>query len=140
MNIAPEDLEHLVVLLLSEGVPPGIVGRSLGLDEDFVRDVQRTLRVEKYGTDDLTEYMEQMQWDAVELARSLIKDGSPTERNRMLQAILGRQMAVAARRTPESARKAADNVLSIMDRMRTGTAASGEQSKYVVSVGEDEGA
>ena len=50
----------------------------------------------------MTEYMEQLQWDAVDEARQTIATGSAAEKSRVLGMVLGKQVALSARRTPRS--------------------------------------
>lgn len=115
-----EELESLVERLLSNGVPKSVVARSLDLDPDLVGEKLKSVRVNRYGTDDMTEYMEQLQWDAVDEARRIIETGSATEKSRTLGMVLGKQVALSARRTPESVRNSQGAVLDLLDSMREG--------------------
>lgn len=129
------ELELIVESLLVEGVPPGIVARVFTLEPDLVKEIQRNVRVKRYGTDDLTEFTEQLQWDAIDKAREVIFSGSAVDSTRFVSAILGKQIALAARRTPDSQRRATDAVLDLFEKMRTGEAGEEvveeEQSKFV---------
>ena len=87
--MTPSELEEIVHALLAEGVPPGVVARALELDPMLVKDAQAEVRVHRYGTDDITEYNEQLMWDAVDRARDVIAHGSATERDRLLQMVDG---------------------------------------------------
>lgn len=98
------ELKLLTERLLGEGVPPGVVGRVLELDPELVAETLKKVRVRKYETDDLNDYMEQMTWDAVEAARTAIATGSAAEKSRVMSAILGKQMTAAAKRNPEGQR------------------------------------
>jgi hypothetical protein len=115
-----EELETLVVRLLERGVPHSVVADTFDLDPDLVRTTQKEVRVQRYGTDDMTEYMEQLQWDAVDEARRIIEDGSATEKKQVLGMVLGKQVALAARRTPESVRNSQEAVLGLLQGMRGG--------------------
>lgn len=133
------ELELIVESLLVEGVPPGIVARVFELEPDLVKDIQRQVRVKRYGTDDLTEFTEQLQWDAIDKAREVIFKGSAVDSTRFVSAILGKQIALAARRTPDSQRRATDAVLKLFEDMRTGEPDADpeeeEQSKFVAKAG-----
>lgn len=125
-------LEAMVERLLAEGVPPGVISRAFDLNVELVKERLTHVRRAKYGTDDLSEYMEQMQWTAVEEALKTMTSGSVAEKSRFVAAILGKQMAVAARRTPEAQRKATDALMDLMADMRGGeTKTNGARSKFV---------
>jgi hypothetical protein len=127
-----EELEALVERLLTRGVPKSVVAEALDLDADLVDAKLRGVRVERYGTDDMTEYMEQLQWDAVDEARRIIEGGSAAEKSRMLGMVLGKQVALSARRTPESVRNSQEAVLGLLESMRAGKGKSKkpEPSKF----------
>jgi len=133
--VEAEELEHLVERLLCRGVPKAVVADALDLDPELVDHKQRQVRVERYGTDDMTEYMEQLQWDAVDEAHRIIQSGSATEKARMLGMVLGKQVALSARRTPESVRNSQSAVIDLMDAMRKGKAKKDpEPSKFIARI------
>jgi hypothetical protein len=114
-----EELEELTERLLINGIPKSVVARSLDLDIELVSAKLRDVRVNEYGTDDMTEYMEQLQWDAVDEARKIIATGSAAEKSRMLGMVLGKQVALSARRTPEGVRNSQGALLDLLEDMRT---------------------
>ena len=116
--MTPDELQEIVKMMLSEGVPPGVVSRVFDLDLDLVKEQQRGLRVKRYNTDDLNDYMEQMQWDAVEVARTILATGSTVEKARFVNAILGKQMTAAVKRAPEGQRDSLDKVTEMFAKMR----------------------
>ena len=126
-----EELEVLVTRLLENGVPKSVVARSLNLDPELVAHKLTEVRVNRYGTDDMTEYMEQLQWDAVDDARQIIASGSAAEKTRVLGMVLGKQVALSARRTPESVRNSQGAVLDLMEAMKNGKAKTAEKSRFV---------
>lgn len=120
MALSVPELELIVESFLVEGVPPGIIARVFDLDLDLVKRAQRKVRVQRYGTEDLVEFTEQLQWDAVDKARDIIWKGSAVDSTRFVSAILGKQISLAARRTPDSQRRATDAVLKLFEDMRSG--------------------
>ena len=104
MAITARELEALVERLLSEGVPPGVVSRSLDLDPDVVKSAMKGIRITRYGTDDLSDYTEQMQWRVIEEAMTALSTGSAAEKARVMSTVLGKQMAAASKRAPEGQR------------------------------------
>lgn len=136
-----EEVEILVERLLTNGVPKSVVARSLDLDPDLVGAKLKEVRVNRYGTDDMTEYMEQLQWDAVDDARQIIASGSAAEKTRVLGMVLGKQVALSARRTPESVRNSQDAVIDLFKGMREGPAkVATPRSKFIARLENDESA
>lgn len=128
-----EELEALVVRCLEEKVPSAVVGRIFGLDQELVDAARSQVRIQRYGTDDMTDYMEQLQWETIEDALRVLKSGSAAEKARVYSMVLGKQVALSARRTPESVRNSQDAVLGLLEGMRTGTRKprSTEPSKFI---------
>jgi hypothetical protein len=130
--ISAAELEAICERLLEEGVPPGVVARVFDLDPDLIKLAQSKVRVRRYGTEDLSEYLEQIQWDTLDRVREIIAKGSPADQVKFAGALLGKQMAVAARRTPEKQRETTDRVLAMFENMRSGEAKSDDaQSRFV---------
>ena len=84
-----DEVEWVVTRLLEEGVPPGVIARVFGLDAELVAAAQSKVRIAQHGTDDMTEYTEIMNWEAVAEARRIIAEGSAAEKSRMLGMVLG---------------------------------------------------
>lgn len=114
------ELKGIVDRLLIEGVPPGIVARAFGLDEELVKEERSRVRVKRYGTDDLVEFAEQLQWDVLDEAKKVIATGSIDDKLRVANALIGKQMALAGRRTPEAVRDVRENMLAALETMRGG--------------------
>ena len=124
--------------LLEEGVPPGVVSRVFQLDTELVKTAQSKVRVRRYGTEDLSEYLEQIQWDTLDRVRDIIASGSTSDQVKFAGAILGKQMALTARRTPETQRQITDKVMEMFDTMRTGNKEDGARSRFVAVVGDSD--
>lgn len=141
MAITVKELELIIESLLVEGVPPGIIARVFDLELNLIKDAQRKVRIKRYGTEDLVEFTEQLQWDAIDKARDIIWKGSAVDSTRFVSAILGKQIALAARRTPEAQRRATDAVLDLFTNMRNGDAPREEEERsafVAVAGGSDE--
>jgi hypothetical protein len=135
--ITARELETIVECLLEEGVPPGVVSRVFQLDPELVKTAQGKVRVRRYGTEDLSEYLEQIQWDTLDRVRDIIANGSTTDQVRFAGAILGKQMALTARRTPETQRKMTDQVMTMLEGMRTGERRDDDaRSRFVALAGD----
>ncbi len=138
MEADAEALEYLVTRSLEEGVPPSVVARIFEIDVKLVKDVLSEVRVRAYGTDDMAEYLEHVQWGALAEAFDIIRHGSYQDRTRFTAAILGKQLAVAGRRTPEGQRELQSRLEEILDKQRTGrSAAQSRPSEFVVGAAPD---
>jgi len=141
MGWTEKDLLYTVNRLCEEGVPPGVIARVFDLDEDLVKRQQKTVRLERYGTSDMEEYLEQAQWDAIDWARGVIANGSPAEQARASSFVLSKAISASGRRVPDSVKNERDRILSEMESMKTGAAeAPRERSRFVAIAGgaEDE--
>ena len=114
-----EELEGLVERCLEEGVPPGIVARVFDLDDDLIKEKQKEVRKAKYGTEDLNDYIEQIQWDIIDWAKTTMATGAPAAQARVAATVLGKQMTVAAKRTPQGERDTAEQLMEMFARMRS---------------------
>lgn len=135
MSLDAEELEHLVVTFLSNGVPVSVVARSLELDPHLVKRVLAQVHVDRYGTDDMAEYLDELRWDAIDHARKVIANGAPADQTKFAAFVLGKEIALGARRTSEATREATGSLMDALAKMRTGeTKDPGERSKFVVTV------
>lgn len=130
--MTPDEYQILTERLLEEGVPPGVVARSLELDPELVKATQKNVRVANYGTDDMTDYTEQLLWDALDAARKTLETGSAAEKSRVMGVVLGKQVALSARRTPQAVRNASEEMLERLRQMREGGPVETEMSQFVV--------
>jgi len=118
--VTGEELETITERMLEEGVPPGVVARVLDLDDELVKDTQSKVRVKRYGTDDLGDYTEQMQWKMMEVALNTLEHGSTAEKARVMSTVLGKQIAAVAKRSPEAERSQREAVEELFEQMRGG--------------------
>jgi hypothetical protein len=130
------ELELVVEKLLQEGVPSGVVARVFGLEEELIRQAVRQMRLKRYGTEDIAEYTDQLQWDAVEHAREILAHGTEADKMRLTNFTLGKHIALSGRRTPESQRRSQEELLDALRHMREGDSAvesdESEANLYVV--------
>lgn len=116
--ITAKEFEAIVERFLEEGTPPGVVSRALNLEIDLVKDAQKKVRVRKYGTDDLDDYTEQTQWDAVEVFKTVLATGSTSEKARFASIILGKQLSAIGKRKPQSQREQTEQLEDLFREMR----------------------
>jgi hypothetical protein len=119
MSVTASELQTIVEKMLGEGVPPGVVDRVFpGVGIDTIKATQKEVRVKRYGTDDLNDYLEQMQWEAIEDSLTTLRTGSAAEKSRVRSTILGKQMTAAIKRSPEGQRDSMSKMTEMFARMR----------------------
>jgi len=135
------ELVGIVNALLGEGVPPGIVARVFGLDEELVKQQLKTVRVERYGTADLESYMEATQWEVIDEARRTLVEGTAAEKARVMTMFLSKGIAAASRRVPDSVKEGREQLTATLEAMRTGEPpAPPRRSPFVAIEGGNAGA
>jgi hypothetical protein len=116
--VTADEFKTLVERMLTEGVPPAVVARIVNMDVDLIKEAQKEVRVKRYGTDDLNDYLEQMQWRTIEEAMTSLATGSSTDKARVMSTVLGKQMTAATKRMPEGQRDAGAKIQELMASMR----------------------
>ena len=97
-----DEFTEIVDRLLEVGVPPTAVAKALDLDPFVVKERINDLRVQKYGAAELAEFVQAIQWEALELFRDSMYSAPYAVRQRSVAGILGRTMSLTARQTPET--------------------------------------
>lgn len=134
MSLTGDELAYIVDRLIEEGVPAGIIARTFELEEDLVRKQQKLVRIRRYGTADMEEYLEQVQWDLIDKVRESIAGGKVADAARYSAAL--KSMMGTDRRVPDSIRAARDNVLGNFEEMRSAEPQQPkERSRFVAIAG-----
>lgn len=133
-----KELEATVNALLAEGVPAGVVSRVFDLDEDLVKEQKKRVRVQKYGTADQDEYLEQVQWDAIELTRQVLATGTNAEKARFVNQVLARGIASQSKRVSDSVKEGREELARELEAMKSGGTTPDERRSAFVVVGGDE--
>jgi hypothetical protein len=131
--VKASELEALTESLLLEGVPTEIVARVLDLDVTLIRATRDSVRVREYGTDDLAEYLRQLEWKAVMVCRrSLDGEKITPDALKTATALIGKTAAVNARRTPEKDSEQREQLLRALSSMTEddGTVAEQDTSEF----------
>jgi hypothetical protein len=97
-----EEFTEIVERLLEVGVPPTAVAKAFSIDPFIVRERMNDLRVAKYGAAELSEFVQAIQWEALELFRDSLHTAPHAMRQRSIAGILGKTMSLTARQTPET--------------------------------------
>lgn len=112
-DLTDEQLADVLHRLLMVGVPPSALAKAFDLEVGGIRELQSQVRVEQYGTAELTEAMTYLIWQGYENALHMMNEGTPANRMRMTGMILSRSISIAGRQPPESMNKVRDLLLEI---------------------------
>lgn len=124
--------ELLVRRSLEAGVPPGVVAAIFELTTDVAKELQRQVRVERYGTADMAEYLDQIQWQTLERAQQLLEGGSPEQAARIVNSVFGKQIANAGKRPSSALEEQRAELMAAMKGVREGAAVGGGPGRFVV--------
>ena len=93
----------------------GVVARVFKVDPAETKIRRDELRTKKYGTDDMQDYLTQLEWEAIDVSTRAVRgEKVPVAQQRAAQAIIGKTVAVNARRTPEKQAERLDDVLAAL--------------------------
>lgn len=133
-----EEFEFLVTRALELGVPNDITAELFELPLDTVSELQRTVRIRKFGTDDMSEYLEGIQWRSLELADRLLRQGNTDQAVKIVTAVFGRQIQAAGRRPSSDLERARAQILDRLGGMRDAAPVAVGAGRFVVgNVGVD---
>jgi hypothetical protein len=124
--------ELLVRRSLEAGVPPGVVAGIFELTTDVAKELQRQVRVERYGTADMAEYLDSIQFQTLERAQQLLEEGSPEQAARIVNSVFGRQLANAGKRPSSALEEQRAELMAAMKGVREGTASGSGPGRFVV--------
>lgn len=110
-----DEFTWIVDRLLEVGVPSTAVAKAFSIDPFVVRDRQNELRVAQYGAAELSEALANLQWQAFEEAKAMIRDAPHAVRYRFIMGILSKTMSLTARQSPETLGNLRVNLLDLMD-------------------------
>jgi len=94
--------EALLRRSLERGVPTGVVAEVFELPPDVVKEMAKEVKVTRFNTADQGEYLEYLQWLALERTEQMIRSGTPDQAAKIAAAVFGKQIQAAGRR-PSSA-------------------------------------
>lgn len=118
-ELSPEQRSEVVYALLKVGVPPSAIARALEMDVDHVRGALNHMRVEAYGTDEISEAMTHLIWCGYEEALHQIRYGAPKEKSRFIQLVLARSVALAGRADTDASEKIRSALMALSAEQRT---------------------
>ena len=118
-----DEFEHLVLRALELGVPADLTAELFELPVDTATELLRTVRVRQYGTADLPEFIEGLQWRALEHADRMLRSGSVDQAAKIVTAVFGRQIQAAGRRPSTELEEARARITQMFSQAREGTKA-----------------
>jgi hypothetical protein len=127
-----EIYEGLIRRSLEHGVPPEIVAAIYEIPADIAKEMQREVRVSQYKTADRDEYLEYLEWKALEKVGRTIEHGSPAEVARVTTAVFGRQIAAAGKRPSDALTDARKDLMAAFSGMRDGPARVSGPGRFVL--------
>jgi hypothetical protein len=133
-----EIYEGLIRRSLEHGVPPEIVAAVFEIPADIAKEMQREVRVAKFGTADRAEYLEHLEWTALERVGKTIEHGSPAEVARVTTAVFGRQIAAAGKRPSDALTDARKDLMAAFAGMRDGPAQVMGPGRFVLGGAESD--
>ena len=136
MNL--DEFEHLVLKALELGVPTDVTAELFELPVDTCAELQKRVRVERTGTSDLSDYLEGLQWRALEQADRMLRTGSSDQAVKIVNAVFGRQLQVAGRRPSSSMEEQRAKILEAFGDIRESEPVATTPGRFVVgNVGVD---
>jgi hypothetical protein len=127
-----DEFEYLVNRSLELGVPADIVAQLYEIPLDTATQLQSRVRVRQFGTDDMAEYLEGIQWRALEHADRLLRQGNSGDAVKIVTAVFGRQIQAAGRRPSSDLERARAQILDRLGSMREAPAMAGAAGKFVL--------
>ena len=127
-----ETYEILVRRALEAGVPPGVVAGIFELTTDVAKELQRQVRVERYGTADMAEYLDSIQFQTLERAQQLLEGGSAEQAARIVNSVFGRQLANAGKRPSSALEEQRAELMAAMKGVREGSAVREGPGRFVM--------
>ncbi len=104
-SLTPEQTSEVVYAFLKVGVPPSAVARAMGMDPEHVTAARSQMLTERYGTDEKSEAMDHLIWEAYEEVSWQIRNGTPANKLRYAQMILSRSVGIAGKTNPETSER-----------------------------------
>jgi hypothetical protein len=127
-----EVYEHLVIRSLQLGVPVDVAAELFELPVDTIKDIRKEVLVRDFGTSDKEEFVENLQWRALQHADTMLRTGSPDQAMRIVNAVFGRQIASAGKRPSSALEEQRAQLMDMFTDIREGSAQPSAVSRFVV--------
>lgn len=127
-----DEYEHLIVRSLELGVPTHIVGELFELPVPTAKEIQRQVRVTQFSTDDQAEFVENLQWRALQEADRMLRSGSPDQAMKIVTSTFGRQIQAAGNRPSDKVTERRNELLETLRMMRESPAVPTPAGRFVL--------
>ncbi|MGA9527158.1 MAG: hypothetical protein WBS24_03470 [Terriglobales bacterium] len=130
MNV--DEFEHLVVRSLELGVPTHIVAELYELPLATAKEIQKQVRVRDFTTDDQAEFVENLQWRALQEADRMLRSGSPDQAMKIVTSTFGRQIQAAGNRPSDKVTERRNELMETLRSMRESPAVPAAPGRFVL--------
>jgi len=130
-DLDPDLLIDLLHSLISAGVPPTTVAIALSLDPSVTRNIASSIHIRDFGTDELSEAMHHLQWQAYQSALDMLRRGTPADKIRTINMVLSRTVALAGKTDSGGLDKIRDDLTSVLSEVAE-TPPEREVSEFVI--------
>jgi hypothetical protein len=127
-----DEYQHLIVRSLELGVPTHIVAEVYELPVATCKEIQRQVRVTQFSTDDQSEFVENLQWRALQEADRMLRSGSPDQAMKIVTSTFGRQIQAAGNRPSDKVQKRRDELMETLRQMREAPAVATVPGRFVL--------
>ena len=127
-----DEYQHLIVRSLELGVPTHICAELFELPQATAKEIQRQVRVEQFGTDDQAEFVENLQWRALQEADRMLRSGSPDQAMKIVTSTFGRQIQAAGNRPSDALERRRSELMDTLARMRESPAPVAGPGRFVL--------
>jgi hypothetical protein len=127
-----DEFQFLVTRSLELGVPTHIVGELFELPQATAKDIQRQVRVTQFGTDDQAEFVENLQWRALQEADRMLRSGSPDQAMKIVTSTFGRQIQAAGNRPSDKVTERRNELMETFRSMRESPTAPATPGRFVL--------
>ena len=127
-----DEYQHLIVRSLELGVPTHICAELFELPQATAKEIQRQVRVEQFGTDDQAEFVENLQWRALQEADRMLRSGSPDQAMKIVTSTFGRQIQAAGNRPSDALERRRSELMDTLARMRESPAPAAGPGRFVL--------
>ncbi|MDA4119767.1 MAG: hypothetical protein OK436_04180 [Thaumarchaeota archaeon] len=111
--MSPPQLIDLIRRGLNAGIPPTALSNMLECDVEPIKTLSMQVRRERYGTAELSEYLADLTFRAINHQMKTIMYGSPELAQKAAGVVLSKALATSVRQTPEEILRAREDLLAI---------------------------
>lgn len=128
-----EVYEHLVLRSLELGVPSDVAAELFELPVETIKIFQKEVRIRDFNTDSKEEFVENLQWRALQHADRMLRTGSPDQAMKIVNAVFGRQIATAGKRPSSETEEQREQLMAMFAGIRDGRAVpAGGAGRFVL--------